>query len=70
MADSLQDGEPRATVAVALSLGRDGIGYLGAAIFPPGEWEAEEADFLRVVRSFRTEIPPGLLTFPVTNGNA
>jgi len=70
VADSLQDGKPRASLAVAMSLGRDGTGYLVAAIFPPGAWAGEEADFLRVVRSFRTDVPPGLLTIPVTSGNA
>jgi hypothetical protein len=55
---------------VATSLGHDGTGYLLAAIFPPGSWSAEEADFLHVVRSFRGDVPPGLRTFPVTGGNA
>jgi len=70
VADSFQAEEPRATVAVAMSLGRDGTGYLVAAIFPPGDWETEEADFLRVVGSFRAQVAPGLLTFPVTSGDA
>jgi hypothetical protein len=70
VADSLQGGKPRASLAVATSLGHDGTGYLLAAVFPPGSWSAEEADFLHVVRSFRGDVPPGLRTFPVTGGNA
>lgn len=68
--DAVRDGEPRSSVALAMSLGTDGAGYLVAAIFPPGDWEAEEADFLRVVDSFRAEVPPGLLTFPVAGEGA
>ncbi len=70
VADSIQGGAPRASLAVAMSLGHGGTGYLLAAIFPPGSWPAEEADFLRVVRSFRADVPPGLRAFPVTGGNA
>ena len=70
VADSLQDSEPRASVALAMSLGTEGTGYLVAAIFPPGEWDTEETDFLRVVESFRADVPPGLLTFPVTREEA
>jgi hypothetical protein len=70
VADAIQDGEVRSSVAAAFSLGRDGVGYLVAALFPAGAWEAEEADFLRVVDSFRAEVPPGLRTFPVGGGDA
>lgn len=70
VADALEGGQVRASVAVAFSLGADGVGYLVAAIFPAGRWEAEESDFLRIVRSFRTEVPPVMNTFPVTDGTA
>jgi hypothetical protein len=42
-----------ASLAAAVSLGSGGTGYVVAAIFPPGGWSAEEADFLRVVDPFR-----------------
>jgi hypothetical protein len=70
VADSIQGGEAVSSVAVAFSLGREGTGYLVAAIFAPGSWEAERSDFLRVVDSFRAEVPPGLQTFPVAAGSA
>jgi hypothetical protein len=70
VADSIQGGEPASSVAVAFSLGRGGTGYLVAAIFAPGGWESERSDFLRVVDSFRAEVPPGLQTFPVAGGSA
>ena len=70
VADSIQDGEARSSVAVAFSLGRGDVGYLIAALFPPGEWEAQEPDLLRLVASFRAEVPPGLRTFPLSGGDA
>jgi hypothetical protein len=70
VADALEEGEARASVAAAFSLGRDGVGYVVGAIFPAGQWDAEESDFLRIVDSFRTEIPPVVATFPVTAGDA
>lgn len=63
--DSVQNGQVRASLSVAVTLGEDGTGYLIAAIFPPGQWEVEEPDFLRVVDSFRTETPPLLRTYPL-----
>jgi hypothetical protein len=66
VSDVEQDGTATASVAVALTLGRDGTGFLLAAIFPPGEWDAERDDFFRVLQSFRVEVPPGLMSFPVT----
>lgn len=53
------------SLAVAMTLGQDGTGYLVVALFPPGEWDAERADFLRILGSFRTTVPPGLSTIPV-----
>jgi len=67
--DSVRDGQVRASLAVALTLGRDGTGYLLAAIFPPGQWETEEPDFLRVLDSFRTQIPPLLRTYPLAGAS-
>lgn len=68
VADVTRGGQTSAAVAVALSLGHEGTGYVLAAIFPPDSWEAEQADFFRVLGSFRTDIPPGVGTFPVTSG--
>jgi hypothetical protein len=70
VADTVQEGVAGSSVAVAFSLGRHDVGYLVAALFPPGEWEAQEADLLRVVASFRAEVPPGLRTFPPSAGDA
>lgn len=68
VADITQDGEATASLAAALTLGEGGTGFLVAAVFPPGGWEAEQEDFFRVLGSFRANIPPGLETFPVTGG--
>lgn len=70
IADSVEGGEARAGVAVAMTLGREGTGYVLAAIFPPGQWEAEEPDFLRVLSSFRVGTPPLLRTYPLTDERA
>ncbi len=70
VADAVQEGEVRAGVAVAMTLGREGTGYLLAAIFPPGQWEIEEPDFLRVLDSFRVGTPPLLRTYPIADGGA
>jgi hypothetical protein len=66
VADVENAGQVTATVAVALTLGQDGTGYLLAAVFPAGRWGSERPDFLRVLGSFRADVPPGLGTFPVT----
>jgi hypothetical protein len=65
VADVRSAGEVTASVAVALTLGNGQTGYLVAAIFPPGSWDEERADFDRVRRSFSADVPPGLTTFPV-----
>ena len=70
VADVSQDGQVTSSVAAAVSLGSGGDGYLVAAIFPPGGWDAERADFMRVLASFRAGVPPGFSTFPVTGGGA
>jgi len=70
VADVTQEGTATASIAAAFTLGRDDTGFLVAAVFPPGEWEAERADFFRVLESFRTTVPPGLGTFPISGGAA
>ena len=65
VADIDQGGEVTSSVAAAMTLGDGATGYLVVAIFPPGGWDDERADFERIVRSFRTDVPPGLETFPV-----
>jgi hypothetical protein len=68
VADVMQEGQATSSLAAALTLGDGGTGFLLAAIFPPGGWEAEREDFFRVLGSFRANISPGLETFPVTGG--
>ncbi len=65
VADIDQGGEVTSSVAAAMTLGDGATGYLIVAIFPPGGWDDERDDFERIVRSFRTDVPPGLETFPV-----
>lgn len=63
VATASQGGTVTASIAAAITLGRGGTGYVVAAIFPPGEWEAERSDFLEIVGSFRPAVPPGISTF-------
>lgn len=72
VADVTQGGQVTSSVAAALSLGTGGNGYLVAAIIPPGGWDAEREDFLRVLASFRTGVPAGFATYPIAQagGNA
>ena len=65
VADAREGGEVTSSVAAAMTLGDGETGYLIAAIFPPGGWDTERADFERIVRSFRSDVPPGVETFPV-----
>jgi hypothetical protein len=65
VADIDQAGEVTACVAAAMPRGDGATGYLILAVFPPGGWDEERDDFERIVRSFRTDVPPGLETFPV-----
>jgi hypothetical protein len=65
VADALEGDQVLSSVAVAMTLGRGGTGYLVVAIFPPGTWDDERADFLRILGSFRTSVPPGFATIPV-----
>jgi hypothetical protein len=57
-------------LAAAFTLGRQGVGYIVAAIFPAGDWNNQRSDFLKVVSSFQAEVPPGLRTFPLATGSA
>jgi hypothetical protein len=67
VADIDRGGQVTSSVAAAMTLGDGATGYLIVAIFPPGGWDDERDDFERIVRSFRTDVPPGLETFPVDN---
>jgi hypothetical protein len=60
-----QEGTTTASVAAAVTLGPAGTGFLVIAVFPPGGWDDERGDFLRVLESFRTTLPPGIEQFPM-----
>jgi hypothetical protein len=70
VADVVRDGQEVAGVAAVITLGRQGVGYIVLAIFPPGDWTNERSDFLKVVASFRPGVPPGMRAFPLTGGAA
>jgi len=70
VADVVRDGQKLAGVATAFTLGQEGVGYIVFAIFPPGEWANERSDFLKVVGSFRSAVPPGMKAFPLAGGAA
>ena len=65
VADVRNGDQVNASVAAAMTLGDGSTGYLIAAIFPPGAWNDERADFERVVESFDSHVPPGFDSFPV-----
>ncbi|HET8526607.1 MAG TPA: hypothetical protein VFM81_08210 [Actinomycetota bacterium] len=65
VADVRNGDQVTTSVAAAMTLGEGGTGYLIAAIFPPGGWDDERADFERVVASFDSHVPPGFDSFPV-----
>jgi hypothetical protein len=65
VADVTQEGTTTASVAAAVTLGGGETGFLVIAVFPPGGWEGERGDFLRVLESFRTTLPPGMEQFPM-----
>jgi hypothetical protein len=71
VADVRLEGQTTASLAVAITLGRDvdapaqRTGFLLAAVFPPRSWDAEREDFMRILASFRTHVPPGMANFPV-----
>lgn len=64
VADVLRDGTATAGIAAVFSLGHGGTGVILASVFPPGTWESERADFLRMLRSFRTDLAPGEVAVP------
>jgi len=43
------------------------LAYWISAAFPQGQWGSEEADFLQVLRSFRTTVSPGVPLAALTN---
>ena len=63
VATATQGGVETASIAAALTLGEAGTGYLVAAIFPPGDWDAERDDFLDILASFEPDVPPSASTF-------
>ena len=65
VADVRNGDQVTTSVAAAMTLGEGGTGYLIAAIFPPGGWGDERADFQRVIASFDSHVPPGFDSFPV-----
>lgn len=65
VADIERGGGVTSSVAAAMTLGDGVTGYLIVAVFPPGGWDDERTEFERIVRSFRSDVPPGLETFPV-----
>lgn len=69
VADIARQGQPTASVAAAFSLGENGTGYIVSALFPQGDWSKEESDFLRVLGSFDTNVPPTLDTYPLVGGS-
>jgi hypothetical protein len=70
VADVVRDGQKVAGVAAAFTLGQQGVGFIVLAIFPAGDWANERSDFLKVVASFRGEVPPGMRAFPLAGGTA
>jgi hypothetical protein len=66
VADVRNGDQVNSSVAAAMTLGDGTTGYLIAAIFPPGGWGDERADFERVVKSFDSHVPPGFDSFPVS----
>lgn len=67
VADVRQQGTVLSSVAAAFALGtgEPRTGFLVAAVFPPGAWDEERGDFLRVLDSFRTGLPPALAAIPM-----
>jgi hypothetical protein len=70
VADINREGPELASIAAAFSLGENGTGYIVAALFPQGGWDDERADFLKILGSFDTNVPPALDTYPLASGSA
>lgn len=68
VADVLRSGSALASMAAAFTLGTGGVGFIVAAIFPAGRWQAERPDFTKVLDSFTPEVPSGLRSFPLSAG--
>jgi hypothetical protein len=65
VADVSRDGVVSASVAIAMTLGSGGTGFVVGAIFAPGTWDAERPDLLRVLASFEPTVPPAMQTYPL-----
>jgi hypothetical protein len=70
VANATANGQTTAAIAAAFTLGRNGTGYIVAAVFPPGEWDKERSDFEKVIASFSSGVPPGVKTIPLVTGTA
>jgi hypothetical protein len=68
VADIHQSGTVGASLAAAFTLGSHGVGYIVAAVFPPGGWSNERTDFSRIVGSLQPNVPSGVASFPLSNG--
>jgi hypothetical protein len=66
VADITRAGSVQATIAAAFTLGTHDVGYIVAAVFPPGDWDRERSDFARIVASLTPEVPSGLSSFPLS----
>ncbi|MGQ0670733.1 MAG: hypothetical protein ACT4PO_13850 [Actinomycetota bacterium] len=69
VADVLDGVEAQSSLAAAFTLGEDGTGFVVAALFPPGEWDAERSDFFKVLASFKRHVPPGIRAAPLAGGS-
>ena len=70
VADVLEGEQATNSLAAAFTLGQDGRGYLIAALCPAEEWRSEQSDFLKVVKSFRFEVHPGIQSIPLAGQTA
>jgi hypothetical protein len=64
VADITRAGSVQASIAAAFTLGSHDVGYVVAAVFPPGGWDRERSDFARIVASLTPGVPSGLSSFP------
>jgi hypothetical protein len=47
-----------------------GVGYWIFAAFPAGGWGGEQEDFMSVLHSFTTDVPPGVPVAPLSDPTA
>ena len=66
VADIDQGGEVTSSVAAAMTLGDGSDRLSDRRDLPPGGWDDERDDFERIVRSFRTDVPPDWRRSPWT----